>query len=71
MRRSVGNRRISKQALALDPSSIEVFQEGSHFYDAVAPNAQKARQYAETGREEAAKIIVEMDAIIERQSETR
>jgi hypothetical protein len=29
------------------------------------------RQYAETGREEAAKIIVEMDAMIERQSETR
>jgi hypothetical protein len=34
---------LNRAALAVDPSSIEVFQEASHFYDALAPNAQKAR----------------------------
>jgi hypothetical protein len=35
-----------KKALKLNPDSIEALQEAAHFYDAVVPNANRARKYA-------------------------
>lgn len=57
-----------KRALSLDPNSIEVLQEAAHFYDAVVPNARKARKFAMYCRDKAVKIVAEMDGIIREQS---
>lgn len=35
-----------KKALKLNPDSIEALKEAAHFYDAVVPNANRARKYA-------------------------
>jgi len=57
-----------KRALSLDPNSIEVLQEAAHFYDAVVPNARKARQFATHCREVAVKIVAEMDRVLKEPS---
>ena len=57
-----------KRALSLDPNSIEALQEAAHFYDAVVPNARKARKLAAQCREKAIKVIAEMDGIIKERS---
>jgi len=57
-----------KTALRLDPNSIEVLQEAAHFYDAVVPNARKARKFARHCRDKAIKVVAEMDGIIKGQS---
>jgi hypothetical protein len=54
-----------KKALALDPENIEALQEAAHFYDAVTPNARKAKKYALDCRGRAAKVASEMDGILE------
>jgi Tfp pilus assembly protein PilF len=53
-----------KKALSLDPTSIEALEEAAHFYDAVVPNAQKARKFAARCRDKAVKVAAEMDNII-------
>jgi hypothetical protein len=53
-----------QKALRLDPNSIEVLQEAAHFYDAVVPNARKARKFAAHCRDKAVKLVAEMDGII-------
>ena len=57
-----------KRALSLDPNSIEVLQEAAHFYDAVVPNARKARKFATHCRDKAVKVVAEMDSIIKEKS---
>jgi len=57
-----------KRALSLDPESIEVLQEAAQFYDAVIPNARKARKFAAHCRGKALKIVAEMDSIIKERS---
>jgi hypothetical protein len=57
-----------KKAVSLDPNSIEALQEAAHFYDAVVPNAQKARKFAARCRDEAVKVAAEMDSIIKDRS---
>jgi hypothetical protein len=52
------------KALDLSPGSIEVLQEAAHFYDAVVPNARKARKYAVLCRERARKVAAEMEDIM-------
>jgi hypothetical protein len=52
------------KALDLDPHSIEALQEAAHFYDAVTPHAAKAMEYASRCREQAAKVLAEMDSIL-------
>ena len=56
-----------QRALSLDPNSIEVLQEAAHFYDAVVPNARKARKCAARCRDKAVKMVAEMDGIIKEQ----
>jgi hypothetical protein len=57
-----------KRALRLDPNNIEALQEAAHFYDAVVPNAQKARRFAASCRDKALKVAAEMDSIIKERS---
>ena len=57
-----------KKALRLDPKSIEVLQEAAHFYDAVVPNARKARKLATQCRARADQVVAEMDRIIKERS---
>jgi hypothetical protein len=57
-----------QKALSLDPNSIEVLQEAAHFYDAVVPNARKARELAAHCRDKAVKLAAEMDGIIKDRS---
>jgi hypothetical protein len=57
-----------QKALTLDPGGIEVLEEAAHFYDAVVPNARKARKFAAQCRNKALKLIAEMDSIIEEDS---
>jgi Tfp pilus assembly protein PilF len=52
------------KALKLDPDSVEALQEAAHFYDAVMPNARKARRYAVICREKASKVVGEMEEIL-------
>ncbi len=54
-----------RKALALDPGNIEALQETAHFYDAVTPNAKKAKKYAVDCRGRAASVASEMDGILE------
>jgi hypothetical protein len=57
-----------QKALSLDPNSIEVLQEAAHFYDAVVPNARKARKLAAHCRDKAVKLVAEMNGIIKERS---
>lgn len=57
-----------QRALSLDPNSIEVLQEAAHFYDAVVPNARKARKLAAHCRDKAVKLVSEMNGIIKERS---
>lgn len=53
------------RAIELDPDSLEALQEIAHLYDAVLPNPDKARGFARRCREQAMKIVSEMDGILE------
>ncbi|MGH9521975.1 MAG: hypothetical protein ACRD3E_05540 [Terriglobales bacterium] len=53
-----------RRALKLDCKSVEVLQELAHLYDAVIPDAKKAKKYALKCRESAMKVVREMDAIL-------
>jgi hypothetical protein len=57
-----------QRALSLDPDSIEVLQEAAHFYDAVVPNARKARKVAANCRDKAVKLVAEMNGVIKERS---
>jgi len=52
------------KAITLDPNSIEALYEAAHFYEAVVPDAIKARKYATACREKATQILAEMDGIL-------
>jgi hypothetical protein len=52
------------KALKLDPGSIDALQEAAHFYDAVVPNANKARTYATRCLEKLAEIAAEMKGLL-------
>ncbi len=52
------------RAINLDPDNIEALQEIAHLYDAVIPDAEKAKRYAARCREQAMKIITQMDSIL-------
>ena len=58
---------LFEKALSLDANSIEVLQEAAHFYDAVVPNARKARKLASSCRAKAVKMAADMDGIIKGQ----
>jgi hypothetical protein len=53
-----------KKALKLNPDSIEALQEAAHFYDAVVPNANRARKYAASCLEKVAQVAAEMKGIL-------
>ena len=53
-----------RRALSLDPNSIEVLQKAAHFYDAVVPNARKAREFATNCRNMAVTVVAKMNGII-------
>ncbi len=52
------------RALELDPENVGTLQEIAHFYDAVIPNPEKATRYAHQCRQQAMKIVSEMDSIL-------
>jgi hypothetical protein len=52
------------RATELDPSSIEALQEAAHFYDAVQPDAARARDYAFRCRQQLSAVDAEMDGIL-------
>jgi Tfp pilus assembly protein PilF len=56
------------KALELDPNSIEALQEAAHFYDAVMPDAARVRDYASKCRDQATKVVAEMDEILAQDS---
>lgn len=52
------------RAIELDEDNIEALQEIAHLYDAVLPDADKAKRYAVKCREKALNIVSEMDSIL-------
>jgi hypothetical protein len=47
-----------------DPAHLEALEELAHFYDAVIPDSEKAKAYAQLCRDRAAKLVDDMDRIL-------
>ncbi len=56
--------RCLSKALELDPENIDALQEAAHLYDAVIPDRDRARKYASLCRENALRVVAEMDNIL-------
>ena len=56
-----------QKALQLAPENLEVLQAAARFYDSASPNVEESRRYAMLCREKAAKIVAEMETILQKQ----
>lgn len=53
------------QAYRRDPKHLEALEELAHYYDAVSPDREKAKEYARQCRDMAARLVSDMDEILE------